>query len=310
MTKKRDKSLLNITVKIILFIILFIYTLTMVFTLAWGLLTSFKSSLDFANMGNVLGIPNITFSSYEMKFGNYIKVWNSMEIIKNVSFYCGEMEIMHTTQTNFLGLLINTILYSVVGSFLSSFVPCLVAYACAKFKYKFSAIIYTTVVITMTIPIIGTQPALIELLRAMGVYDTFLGFFMQRLGFGGMYFLMYYAFYVGFSDAYIEAAEIDGAGEYSILLRIIIPLSAKMIGTVFLLMFVSYWNDYQTALLYMPTKPTLAYAIYWNVVVNYTLGDTPSRTAACMFLAVPILIIYVIFKDKIMGNVTIGGVKG
>ena len=310
MKKKLDKNPLNIIVKTFLFLILFAYTLSMIFTLAWGLLTSLKSSYDFVNLNNVLGLPSSMWSENELKFGNYITAWNSLPVTASVAFYCGETLIEHYTETAFVGLLMNTILYSVVGAALSSVIPCIVAYLCAKFKYKISGVIYTVVVVTMTIPIIGTQPAVIELLRSLGLYDTFFGYFIQHTGFGGMYFLMYYAFFVGFSDTYIEAAEIDGAGQYSILFRIILPLSIKMIGTVFLIMFVSYWNDYQTALIYMPTHPTLAYAVYWNTVETGGLNDTPSRTAACMMLALPILLIYISFKDKITGNMTLGGIKG
>lgn len=134
----------------------------------------------------------------------------------------------------------------------------------------------------------------------------------QKSVFGGMYFLVFYAFFETMPDTYSEAAEIDGANYYTILLRIILPLAGKMIATVFLIVFVNYWNDYQTALVHMPTHPTLAYGVYRiaHEVSSGDLANIPTRISVCMMLAVPILIVFVIFKDKIMGNISIGGIKG
>ena len=311
MAKKRDKNPFNITVKSILFTILLLYALSMILVLLWGLITSLKNSADL-DVGNYLGLPNLKWSREEaLKLANYQGVFKDMSVKARSAFYSGSRYIVHTSNTGFIGLVFNTIMYSIVGSLLASVVPAIVGYLCAKFKYKLSGIIYTVVIITMTIPIIGNTPATVNLLRSLGLYDTFMGYFIQRLGFGGMYFLMYYAFFLSFSDTYIEAAEIDGANHYAILLKIIIPLSLKMIGTVFLIMFVSYWNDYTTALMFMPTHPTLAYAIYLKAVgPDASVGSIPYKIAACMMLAIPILIIFVFFKDKIMGNLTMGGIKG
>lgn len=127
-----------------------------------------------------------------------------------------------------------------------------------------------------------------------------------------MYFFVYYAFFGGLSNTYREAAELDGASEMTILLRIYFPLAMKMIATVFLIQFVALWNDYQTPLLYLPTHPTLSYGVYLVAIdppSGIKLSDVPHSVSACMMLALPILIVFVIFKDKIMGNISLGGIK-
>ena len=68
--------------------------------------------------------------------------------------------------------------------------------------------------------------------------------------------------------AYTEAACIDGAGNLSVLLRIILPLSRNTFFTVMLINFITFWNDYQTPLIYMPSKPTVAYGMF--VIANAT----------------------------------------
>ena len=76
-----------------------------------------------------------------------------------------------------------------------------------------------------------------------------------------------------------------------------------------------YYNDYQTPLMYLPTHPTLAFGIYLLNTGNGSgenmrkLYYTTIRMAGCMMLAVPITIIFVIFKERLMGDVSLGGIK-
>lgn len=310
--RKRESSPLNITIKIILLIILLVYTLSMLLPFVWGIITSLKSNFEFLYMHNILGVPTLEYSKEEMLFANYRRAFKYFEFTKQVSFYFGEHEINHFTENTLFTMILNTLLYAGVGAFLATIVPAVISYLCAKFKYKFSGFIYGLVVAVMTIPIIGSTPAMITMMRSIGLYDTFIGYFFQKFNFCGMYFLVFYAFFETLPDTYSEAAEIDGANYYTILLKIVLPLAGKMIATVFLIQLVAYWNDYQTALVHMPTHPTLAYGVYRiaHEVTSGDLANIPTRISVCMMLAVPILIVFVIFKDKIMGNVSIGGIKG
>ena len=80
-----------------------------------------------------------------------------------------------------------------------------------------------------------------------------------------------------------------------------------------LLYFVGFWNDYNAPLLYFPSYPTLAYGLYYITsgpgAYETAISIPPMRLAASMILFVPIVIVFVIFRDRIIGNVTIGGVK-
>lgn len=306
---KNNKS--DTAIKYILGAILLIYALSIVLTLLWGILTSFKSRYEFNNMRNVLGIPTTKYSLDEIRFGNFKNLIEKLHCQKSTGYYImgSTSKVTHVTQNNLGTLVLNTILYAVAGSLLQAIVPCVCAYLCAKFNFKFSKFIYALTLFVMIIPIVGSYPAQITMLRDFGLYDTFLGYFFQKFNFTGMYFFVYYAFFDGLSNTYSEAAEIDGASRYRILISIILPISIKIITTVWLLQFVTFWNDYQTPILYMPTKPTLAYAIYYLCFETSTLNSTPMQISSCMFLAVPLLILFILFKDKLMGNITMGGIK-
>lgn len=308
---------------VILFVVLALYALIMLSSLLWGLITSLKSSNDFENFGNVIGFPNISVEGTPyagipsgrdalLKLANYKIVLEKFVITRRAVYYgLGPEQIVHTCKAGFGELLVNTLLYTVGGALIYALMPALTAYLCAKYPYKLSAILVVVYTLMMCMPIVGSTPFELTFLRNTGLYDNIIGNYIQKMTGSGMYFFVYLAYFKGTSETYREAAQIDGASQFRIMTTIYFPLAIKIIATVFLIQFVALWNDYQTPLLYLPTHPTLAYAVYY---VSYeafepALYHTPPRIAGLMLLAVPIVILFAIFKDKLMGDISLGGIK-
>lgn len=290
--KKEKTSVLNI----ILFILLAVYSIVLLYPMFWGVITSVKEQYDF--LDNVLGMPG------KIMWENFGTVFSSFEVPAKT----GDVQEMH----NFWQMLVNTLLYVGGCAFTSTFIPCITAYVTAKFpEKKMSTIIYGTVILTMMIPIVGSYPSEINMLQNLGIYNTLIGSWIQRANFLGMYFLVFHASFKSLSKDYSEAAEIDGASEFTVMSRIMLPLVRNTFFTVFLVKFVEFWNDYQVPLLYLPGRPTLSYGLYY--VSNYTsnaISTVPMRMAGCIIILMPILIIFIAFNEKLMGNITMGGVKG
>ena len=212
----------------------------------------------------------------------------------------------------FIDILINTVLYTVGGAAIMCFMPALTAYITAKYDYVWCKALHLINIVIMCIPVVGRYPTELTFLRNSGLYDNMLGNYIQKMTGSGTYYLVYYAFFKGLSNVYRDAASIDGASELTIMFRIYFPLAQKMILTVFLIQFVNLWNDYQTLYLYLPSYPTFAYMVFYKVIEatdNTMFQELPMKTAACMFLAVPVLILFIIFKDKLMGSISLGGIK-
>lgn len=324
---KRKKVAGGAAVKIVVGIVaavLLLYMASMLFMLLWGILSSLKSQDDF--MTNILGLPRINEpwkgkddprSSYYylVRFKNYADVISQFRYSTSTSFYSGSNLVSHSSEQTFFTLLLSSILYSAGNGLLQSIVPAIMAYMCAKYPYKFSKAVYTVVLIVMTLPIIGAYPSELILLRNLGIYDTWYGNFIQRFSFTGMYFLVFYELFRGLPDTFSEAAEIDGASQLVVMVKIYLPLAVKMIGSVFLIKFIFFWNDFSSIELYMPTHHTLAYYIYLLSTNNppETKGDivitTPLKISACMILAVPTIILFLALQNKLMGSMTLGGIK-
>lgn len=291
---------------IVLFVFLALYVLSMMFMFGFALMNSFKDMEGFAKAP--MSFPSV------WTIDNYRYAYSALTIIKTV----GNRKLAFDAITQYW----YSILYAVGCAFVSTLVPCIVAYLCAKYKYKFSGIIVAVVLISMSLPIVGSTPSVLQLVRKLGIYNTIYGMWIMSAHFvTGIHFLVQYNAFNSLSDAYVEAAEIDGASQMSVMLRIMLPLTKNIFATVFLLRLIGLWNDYQTPLLYIPDRPTIAYGLNYLVNIDTsTITDpvtgeqitreVPLKLAASFMVFTPIFIVFCIFQNRIMTNLSIGGIKG
>ena len=280
-------------VTIIMLVVLALYVIVLFGLLIWALLTSFKSQDDF--FGNSYKLPTTWYWNFNaiLKFGVRVETETSFRTV-----YMPEM-------------LVNSVLYSIGCSFVKTLVTCIVAYLCSKFRYKFSKIVYNVVIVAMIIPIVGSLPAEIFMANAFGFYDHIWGLWIMQANFLGMYFLVFCAAFDAQPDSYAEAAKIDGANNYTILFKIALPLVRSLFGTVLLINFITYWNDYQTPLIYLPNKPTVAFGMLkLSQTIDNFYSTTPMRMTGSVLLMVPILVLFMIFHKRMLGDLNVGGIKG
>lgn len=279
---------------IVLLIVLAAYVLSMFTLIGWALITSFKSPNDFRT--NAIGMPE--------KF-----VWNYTFVY--TKFYVSVLTESGMEVVYMETMFVYSILYSLGCAFFQTLVPCITAYLCARFNYKFSKIVYTAVIVVMILPIVGSLPAELQMAKNTGLYDSIWGLWIMKANFLGMYFLVFYDGFKGLSMTYTEAAKIDGASNMHILLAIVLPLVKNIFFTVMFVNFIGFWNDYQVPLLYMPSYPTVAYGMYnmANTREN-NLSSVPMRMTGAMLMFIPIFTLFLIFQKRLLGNLTVGGIKG
>lgn len=282
---------------IVLGIILVLYTVSLLFMLAWGVLTSVKDRLDFIR--NSIGFPG---NGYGWKFNNYLTAFSSFSVT---------VEAGDGFRTVYLAeMFFNSVLYALGCSLTSTTCACFMAYLTARFPYKFSKVVYAVVIVTMIVPIVGNLPSEIQMSRSLGMFDTFLGVWIMKANFLGMYFLVFYAVFRGVPKDFAEAAKIDGGGNFTILFRIMLPMIAGTYFTVVLLNFITFWNDYQVPLIYLPNHPTVAYGLYrFNFASSGTLSSVPMKLAGSFLVLLPVFLIFLIFHKRLLGKIHMGGLK-
>ncbi len=283
---------------IIILTILIIYALLLCFLLFWAIMTSFKSDNELINEGNYYKWPK------EFTF-------HYASVLKNFS-----MAGAKGTRTGFWGILGNTLIYALGSAFFKTLVPCLTAYACARFDFKPGKVVYTAVLVAMVIPIVGSLPSELSVAYSFNIggysliVNNLMGVWILKANMLGLYFFVMYASFKAMPATFFEAARIDGANNWQILFRIALPLIRNVFFTVLLINFVEFWNDYQTPMIYLREKATLGYSLWYKFFNDSTYSTLPVVMTTTILVSSPVVILFIIFKDRFMGSLTVGGIKG
>ena len=276
---------------VVLFVLLAIYSLILIGLLVWAMISAFKTPRDFQT--NPVGLPEKIVNN----FGEAIKLYKiQVGGVKGRPRYA-----------MFPQMLYNSVLYSVGCALFNTIVICLTAYCCARYKYRLSKIVYAVVLVTMTIPIVGSLPSQIQVAQTLRIYNQIWGMWLQSASFLGLYFLVFYETFASLPNSFFEAARIDGADDLSLIFRIALPLAKNVFLTIFLLNFIIYWNDYQTPLLFLKSMPVLSYGLY---LITQSNAYVPMIMAAATVVLAPVIVIFIFANKKLMGNLTVGGIKG
>ena len=172
----------------------------------------------------------------------------------------------------------------------------------------------------------GQVPSYIIYSSVFHIKDTFFALLLPNLLMGAFnVILMRNYFQNSIPKELLEAARIDGAKEWTVLFRIVVPLSKPMMATVGMMAALGYWNDWQNGLYYLTNTKfysiqnilnainTSVQFLANNSVSGVNFGDIPSTTVRMAIAVVgilPLLIAYPYFQKYFVKGLTIGGVKG
>ncbi len=279
--------------QVVLYVIVTIYCLSMIYVLLFGFVNSLKDATDY-EWNNPFGLPSKEFGWH---FDNYAKVLNDFKV-----FTLGGNEVY------LMQMFFNSLSYAVLMSLFCMATQIITAYAIAKYDFRGKSVLYGVAVVVMLLPIIGSLASEVQMAEAFNFRNNLIGVCIMKCKYPGLYFLVFYATFKGLSWTYAEAAQIDGAGHFRVFIEIMLPLIKSTVFAVFILLFIEYWNDYYTPMVFLPESPTMSYGLFLFQTDNK--ASTPVQLASCLMACLPILVVFVAFKDKIMSNVTMGGIKG
>lgn len=290
MRKSIDKKMTPMSITV--FVMLTLYSLGLIVVLLWSIFSSFRQ-------GDLFKEFPLAFSGFT--FDNY----------KNVSM---AMEIKVTSPTmikyvNLIGMFENSFIYAGGGALIQTFVTATVAYCTAKYKGIASSVIRNIVIVTLIIPIVGSLPSTINFLTTLHLYDNIIGIMLMRISFCNTYYLIFYAAFSKLSWEYAESAFIDGASHLRVYFSIMLPLIKTLLATVFIIFFIYAWNDYQTPYMLIPSMPTAALGLF-HFFQNITIDNIPEKMSGGVLVFLPVFIVFVLFRNQIMGDLTEGGIKG
>jgi ABC-type glycerol-3-phosphate transport system permease component len=213
-------------------------------------------------------------------------------------------------QYNILGIVRNTFVIAFSATILRLFFCALGGYGFAKFKFRGQGPLFAFLLGTMVIPGAVTLVPVYIIMRDLKWIDTFWPLIIPGAANAfGIFFMRQYIMSV--SNELMDAARIDGAGEFTIFWRIIVPIIAPGLTSLGLIFFMGSWNDFIGPLIYLksPEHFTLPLIIRSLIgPVGRTVYDV--QMAASVISLIPLLIIFLIFQRRIVEGITAGAIKG
>ena len=264
-------------------IVFIVLTISLVFPFLWLVLNSFKTNIEFYK--DIWAFPEIP------QIQNYVKAWTEVGLSK---------------------YFLNSVVVTLLGTGASVLSAAMPAYVVAKFKFRGRNFVYNLAVLGMVIPGICSFGSLYKLMIQTNLINSHLGLIIYYSGGLGMGFVILYGFFKSISWSYAEAAYIDGASDWYVFTKIMLPLARPGLAALALVNGINIWNDYFAPSMFLHNEElyTVSVGLQKMVVKQSYSADWTTLFAALIMAAIPILIIYVIFHEKIIDGFSTGGLKG
>ena len=294
------------------FTLIFLIALTFLFPLYWIITGSFKIGKEIKSTTPVWWPTQWTLENYGKLLSKFkAPLWEIPVPFSQYFTPDSSLSILSAGPTVPAAIrwLLNTIWMAVASMLLTCFTAALAGYALAKKHFAGRGLIFTLIVCAMALP---KQVILIPLIREMStlkLYNTLSAVIYPIVGWPfGVFLIKQFA--EGIPGEIIEAARIDGAGEWKTFRTIVFPMIKPGVGALAIFTFISSWNDYfmQLIMLSSTQKLTISLGIAKMQAENST--DFGLIMAGAAFAALPIIIVFIIFQKYFTKGITMGAVKG
>ena len=210
----------------------------------------------------------------------------------------------------FFTYLRNTLLlcaFNVVGAVA---VSSLVAYGFARIQFRGREVLFLLLLATMALPSQVTMIPRFALFKWLGWYGTYLPLIVPAFCGSPFFIFLMRQFFLTLPEELSEAARIEGAGEWEIYSRIVLPLSTPVLATCALFQFTATWNDFFDPLLYIndPNRYTLAYGLQ-QFLSSYG-GKWAQLMAASTLFALPVIVLFFLTQKTFIQGIATTGSKG
>ena len=219
--------------------------------------------------------------------------------------------LMHSSQPVMLGMR-NSLIISLSTAVLSTYFSTMTAYAIHAYDFKIKNFMFTFILAVMMIPTQLVALGFIRLMGRMNLMDTYIPLIIPSIAAPATFFYMKQYMESNLPMALLEAARIDGSGEFRTFNHIVLPLMKPAIAVQAIFTFVANWNNYFTPALVLTTdkKKTLPILIAQLRSADFLKFDMGQVYMMIAFSIFPVIVVYLILSKYIVGGVSAGAVKG
>ena len=205
----------------------------------------------------------------------------------------------------------NSLIVSTCSAALCTYFSSLTAYGLYAYDFKVKKAAFTFIMAILVMPTQVTAMGFLRLVTNMGLYDTLLPLIIPSIASPAVFYFMYSYLQSSLPLSLVEAARIDGSGEFMTFNRIVLPIMKPAIAVQAIFTFVGAWNNYFVPALVIQSKdkmtvPILIATLRGADYMNFNMGKIYMMITVAI---VPIIIVYLLLSKYIIAGVTLGGVK-
>ena len=280
----QEKTLRKRILKIAVYTMLVIWALVVLFPFYWMLLTSIKSYGSY----NAEFIPK--FFTLSPTFENYVSAFSAVPLAK---------------------YFLNTVIFTVVTTALMLVIAIPSAYAFARLEFKGKNLLFLSFLALMMIPTELVVITNFTTVTNLEMRNSFAGLILPSAASVFYIYLLKENFEQVPNELYL-AAKVDGTTDFKYLMKVLVPICRPTVVTVTILKVIECWNSYVWPRL-ITDNP--AYYLVSNGIQEirengFGRENIPAMMAAVVVISLPLIVLFLIFRNKIMAGVARGGTKG
>lgn len=208
--------------------------------------------------------------------------------------------------------LINSLIVAACSAVLSVYFSTMTAYAIHAYNFRLKKPIFTFILMVMMIPTQVTALGFVQLVSRMKLEDSFIPLIATTIAAPITFYYIIQYMESNLPISLVEAARIDGSGEFHTFNTIVLPLMKPAISVQMIFTFVTSWNNYfiPALVLHSDDKKTLPILIAQLRAADFLKFDMGQVYVMILFSILPVVIVYLLLSRNIVGGVAAGGVKG
>ena len=205
----------------------------------------------------------------------------------------------------------NSLVVSTCSAALCTYFSALTAYGLYAYQFKLKKVAFTFIMAILVMPTQVTAMGFLRLMTNIGLYDSLLPLIIPSIASPAVFYFMYSYLESSLPLSLVEAARIDGSGEFMTFNRIILPIMKPAVAVQAIFTFVGSWNNYFVPALIIQSKdkmtvPILIATLRGADYMNFDMGKIYMMITVAI---VPIIIVYLLLSKYIIAGITLGGVK-
>lgn len=207
--------------------------------------------------------------------------------------------------------IVNSLIVSGCSAAICTYFSSLTAYGLFVYDFKVKKVAFTFIMAILVMPTQVTAMGFLRLITNMGMYDSLLPLIIPSIASPAVFYFMYSYLQSSLPVSLVEAARIDGSGEFRTFNQIGLPIMKPAIAVQAIFTFVGSWNNYFVPALVIQSKdkmtvPILVATLRGADYMNFDMGKIYMMITVAI---IPIIIVYLLLSKYIIAGVTLGGVK-